>query len=72
MANATSISTKVNPKRELTFVAKIPEGAKGINFLLWPVVTNLVCFIVGIAVDRMMPLLSLRIKQDNHSDCSDS
>ena len=36
---------------ELTY--PVPQGA-GINFLIWPVVGNLVCFFVGVAVDAII------------------
>jgi SSS family solute:Na+ symporter len=35
----------------VALVAKIPEGASGINFLLWPVISNVVCFVVALLVD---------------------
>jgi hypothetical protein len=39
----------------LALVSSIPKDAAGVNFLLWPVICNLVCFGVGFAVDRIWP-----------------
>jgi SSS family solute:Na+ symporter len=39
----------------VALVASMPEGAAGINFLLWPVITNLVCFGVAVVLDRITP-----------------
>lgn len=38
----------------VALVYPIPSGS-GVNFLLWPVITNLVSFAVGLAIDRIWP-----------------
>jgi SSS family transporter len=39
----------------VAFAYPIPKEAAGVNFLLWPVICNLVCFGVGFAVDFIWP-----------------
>ncbi|NLF19598.1 MAG: hypothetical protein GX595_20400, partial [Lentisphaerae bacterium] len=41
-------------KPGVALVYPIPSGS-GVNFLLWPVITNLVSFVVGLAIDRIWP-----------------
>ena len=45
----------------VALVGSLPKGA-GVNFLLWPVVTNLVCFGVAILVDSVLPRDRDRVK----------
>ncbi len=44
---------QVSPSVALVWA--IPEGGAGVNFLLWPVVSNLVCFGVALGVDAVLP-----------------
>jgi hypothetical protein len=46
----------VQVRPDFTFVNAFPEGVAkdtGINFLLWPVIGNLVCFFVALGVSAM-------------------
>jgi SSS family transporter len=38
----------------VALVWAIPEGGAGVNFLLWPVISNLVCFGVALGVDAAL------------------
>ncbi|NCP28965.1 MAG: hypothetical protein COZ06_29290 [Armatimonadetes bacterium CG_4_10_14_3_um_filter_66_18] len=44
-------------KPALALVYPVPKD-QGLNFLLWPVVTNVVAFVVGFVLDRLLPRAS--------------
>jgi len=43
---------QITPTVALTFPI---EKGTGINFLLWPVISNIVCFLVALGVNRLLP-----------------